>query len=98
MRDPSPIHVIHHPVPLGDMRETATEKLTAQIATRRSLPRPEMRRAIRRAAGASLEDIAGTFEPPVSRHAVMSWERGTRNPSPEHLAQYVAILRTLQGL
>lgn len=85
-------------VQCGDMRETATEKLTAHIATRRSLPRPEMRRAIRKAAGASLQDIADTFEPPVSRHAVMSWERGTRNPSPDNVQQYVAILRALQGV
>jgi DNA-binding transcriptional regulator YiaG len=77
---------------------TATEKLTNRIAARRSLPPPEMRRAIRRAARASLQDVASAFEPPVSRHSVMAWERGTRSPGAGNIEQYVAILRALQGI
>ena len=80
------------------MKSDGTTQLTARIAARRSLPEPAMRRAIRRAAGASLEEVAAAFDPKVSRYAVMAWERGTRNPGPSNLAQYVAILRMLQGL
>jgi DNA-binding transcriptional regulator YiaG len=76
----------------------ATEKLTNRIAARRSLPPPEIRRAIRRSAGASLQDVADAFEPPVSRHSVMAWERGTRNPGAGRVEQYLAILRALQAL
>lgn len=80
------------------MTSTAAEQLTARITVRRSLPAPQMRRAIRNAAGASLQEVAGAFDPPVSRHAVMAWERGTRNPNSKHVGQYVAILRALQGI
>ena len=40
------------------MKSDGTTQLTARIAARRSLPEPAMRRAIRRAAGASLEEVA----------------------------------------
>ncbi len=74
------------------------DELRTRVLARRSLPPPEMRRAIRRASRASLQDVASAFEPPVSRHSVMAWERGTRSPGPGNIEQYVAILRTLQAL
>lgn len=77
---------------------SGTEKLRASVTARRQLPTPAMRRAIRCAAGASVAEVAIAFDPPVSRHAVMAWERGIRNPRPAHAEQYVAILRTLQGI
>jgi hypothetical protein len=67
------------------------------VAARRELPPPTMRRLIRTTAGASLELLAVQFDPPVTRHAVMHWERGTRYPRPRHLVQYMEILRQLQG-
>jgi DNA-binding transcriptional regulator YiaG len=74
------------------------DTLTARLSARRSLPPASMRRAIRKAAGASLQDVANAFEPPISRFTVRAWEDGTRNPGPENVEQYAAILRALQGL
>lgn len=54
-----------------------------------------MRRAIREAAGLPLRDVAAAFDPPVSEQAVAHWELGNRFPRPEHLRQYVAILKAL---
>ena len=68
------------------------------VAAKRELPPPAMRRLIRETAGASLELVAEQFDPPVTRHAVMHWERGARFPRAAHLVQYAEILRKLQGL
>jgi hypothetical protein len=68
------------------------------VAARRELPPPAMRRLIRESAGASLELVACQFDPPVTRHTVLHWERGERYPRPRQLVQYAAILRRLSAV
>ena len=75
---------------------TALDELENRVKDRRALPSPEMRRAIRKAAGLTHEDLAGPLQ--VSRQAVAHWEAGTRRPRPRHLAGYVDLLRRLQEL
>lgn len=73
-----------------------TPSLAGYLEAKRDLPPPKIRRAIRQGAGASLDMVAADFDPPISRHALRHWENGTRNPTPEHLVQYVSILRRLR--
>ncbi len=70
------------------------DELTLRVRTRRTLPEPSVRRAIRRAAGVSLEDIANVVG--VTRQAVSLWELGQRTPRPRALNTYVDALRALQ--
>lgn len=63
---------------------------------RRDLPSPDSRRAIRVAAGVSLEDVAR--EVGVTRSAVARWERGDRSPGREHIAEYSRVLHELKDL
>lgn len=75
----------------GDMSATAT--LQDVLRARRDLPAPAMRRALRAAAGISLEAVAR--EVGVTRQAVGHWEAGSRYPSGRHLQKYLvlAVLR-----
>jgi DNA-binding XRE family transcriptional regulator len=67
----------------------------AEIArTRRDLPSPAMRRAIREDAGVSQAMIGRDLG--VSRQAVCRWEAGTRNPRGELAGAYARLLRELQ--
>lgn len=69
------------------------DELLDRVRARRELPPPAMRRAIREAAGLTLEDFGGALG--VSSQAVLYWERGTRFPRPEHLGPYSELLRAL---
>lgn len=73
-----------------------TDVIRKAMALRR-LPSPSMARAIREAAGVSQADVAGSFDPPISRAAVSRWESGERRPRGSHLEQYVEILEALNG-
>ncbi len=60
------------------------------------LPPPAERRAIRRRAGASLEDVAAALG--VQKMTISRWERGTREPWPKHLAAYICLLEALDAV
>jgi len=84
----------------GAMTETtnapdAAGLIAQQLAVRRRLPAPVVRRAIREASGLSTADIAASLG--VTRQAIGKWERGERYPRPAHLARYVAVLDELAG-
>ena len=70
------------------------EELTQRVRTRRDLPPPEVRRALRRAAGVPMQDIAEIVG--VTRQAVSLWERGSREPRDANLASYAQVLRALR--
>lgn len=70
--------------------------LLEQVRNRQELPPPAVRRLIREAAGVTLEAIAQTLEPPVTRSTVHHWESGARHPRPNHLRQYLTILNALR--
>lgn len=69
------------------------ETLREQLEAKRGLPSPPLRRAIRQAAGATIEEVA--TEVGVSKYAVLQWEQGNRNPSRRHLSKYVRLLREM---
>ncbi len=68
----------------------AAAALGQRLHSRRRLPPPEVRRAIRIASGVHASEIATLLG--VTRQAVSKWERGLCSPSDEHLDAYVAIL------
>lgn len=59
------------------------------------LPPPEVRRAIRRAAGCSMADLAAEMH--VSRQSISFWERGLIEPSGAHASEYVVLLDRLRA-
>lgn len=67
--------------------------LAERLQVRQALPPPNVRRALREAAGLSQEDIARAIG--TSRQAVAHWEAGDRYPRPQHLRPYVEVLRLL---
>ncbi len=67
--------------------------LVERLKSRRDLPPPAVRRALREAAGLSQGDIGRAIG--ASRQAVAHWEAGRRNPRPAPLAAYVEVLRLL---
>jgi transcriptional regulator with XRE-family HTH domain len=67
--------------------------LQQRLKAQRELPDPATRRALRLAAGLSMESVAAELG--VTRQAVMTWERGTRYPRPQYLVAYVTLLRRL---
>ena len=74
---------------------TATlEELTLRVRARRDLPPPEVRRALRRAAGIPMRDVAEIVG--VTRQAVALWELGKREPRNKNLETYAEVLRTLR--
>jgi DNA-binding transcriptional regulator YiaG len=68
--------------------------LEAHLAARRELPDPHVRRALRKAAGVSLEQIGR--ECGVTRQAVTLWESGAVEPRGRNLHAYLAVLRILR--
>ncbi|MBI4269060.1 MAG: helix-turn-helix transcriptional regulator [Candidatus Rokubacteria bacterium] len=75
---------------------SAQKVLTDALARRRwrrRLPDREEARAIRRAAGLSIAEIALIVG--VSRPTVSLWEAGRRRPSSAHLPIYAGLLRRL---
>ena len=74
---------------------TATlEGLTQRLQARRELPPPDVRRTLRRVAGASQTDVAEVVG--VTRQAVQLWEAGTRTPRGSNLDAYLEVLRTFR--
>lgn len=75
----------------GDM--TVTDRVSARLHVRRSLPPPEERAHLRKTAGLTQQEIADALG--VTRSTVAQWERGARNPSGPHLDGYLEALRVL---
>lgn len=73
---------------------TTLSELAVRVATRNELPPPTVRRALRTAAGCSLEEVAEVVG--VTRQAVTLWEGGARTPRGANLEAYVEVLRTLR--
>lgn len=71
-------------------------ELAEKIASRRRLPTPAVRRAIRESARVSQDEIGRQMEPPVCRATVSRWESGQREPSASYLTQYVRLLDELE--
>ena len=57
------------------------------------LPPPAERRAIRRRARASLDDVESALG--VQRMTISRWERGVAQPWPKHRAAYICVLQAL---
>ena len=74
--------------------ETRLQELARRVRARQGLPSPDARRALRRAAGISLDDIAAVVG--VTRQAVGLWEAGARTPQGPNLDSYAAVLETLR--
>lgn len=66
------------------------------LAKAKRLPPPPARRALRVAAGLTLQDVATVVG--VTRQAVAMWETGGRNPSGEARAAYARVLADLRRL
>lgn len=64
-----------------------------EVRAARTLPRREVARAIRIAAGVTQQDLADELG--TSRNTISRWETGERNPSPRLRARYAMILRQL---
>jgi DNA-binding transcriptional regulator YiaG len=77
---------------LNDMTTLAT--LTERIQARRELPAPSVCRALRKAAGVSLDDVANVVG--VSRQAVAYWETGARTPRGANLTAYLEVLQAFK--
>lgn len=75
---------------------TSISELESKVRARRALPPPDMRRAIRKAAGLTHGDMAEPLG--VSRHAIARWEAGTRTPRGPLLQQYGDLLQQLRDL
>ena len=60
------------------------------------LPPPAERRHIRVALGISLREVGNELG--VSQLTVSQWERGLREPRPEHAIAYRALLEALREL
>jgi transcriptional regulator with XRE-family HTH domain len=75
------------------MTDTTSAAVREHIRARRDLPPPQLRRALRVAAGMSQQDVANVVR--CSRAAVGYWESGARMPRGELLARYAEALRTM---
>jgi DNA-binding transcriptional regulator YiaG len=74
------------------MNLTLTE-LSERVKSRRELPSPAARRALRREAGISAAELAEALG--VTEGAVLTWERGTREPRGRNRDGYIQALRIL---
>lgn len=79
----------------ADADDLAVLDLARLVELRRLLPPPSRRRALRLAADVPLEAVARHCH--VTRQAVSSWERGTREPRGENLVAYVDALNLLRA-
>jgi DNA-binding transcriptional regulator YiaG len=70
------------------------DDLTQRLQARRELPSPDVRRTLRRVAGASQADVAEVVG--VTRQAVQLWEAGTRTPRGANLDAYLEVLRAFR--
>jgi transcriptional regulator with XRE-family HTH domain len=69
-------------------------ELEGRVQARSELPSPPVRRALREAAGASLDEVGSVVG--VTRQAVALWESGERTPRGANLGGYVAVLRVFR--
>lgn len=69
-------------------------QLLDEVRSARSLPSPQLARAIREAAGVSQMRLA--TELGVCRATVNRWELGLRRPRGELLVKYVGLLNELK--
>lgn len=78
------------------VHESSADRLVRLAALRRRLPASPRRRAIREAAGQSVQGIAKAVG--VTRQTVHFWEAGTREPRDENLEAYVDLLDRLAAI
>ncbi len=69
--------------------------LSEEIRAVRSLPSPELARAIRMNAGVTQARLAE--EVGVTRATINRWESGERRPQGRHRATYAAVLAEIQA-
>jgi transcriptional regulator with XRE-family HTH domain len=69
-------------------------ELVERVEARRELPSPTVRRALRQAAGVSLDDVGAAVG--VTGQAVRWWESGAREPNAENLRPYLEVLRAFK--
>lgn len=69
-------------------------ELLDRMRRRAALPTPATRKAIRLAAGRTLEEIGRACG--VSHEAIRLWESGRRAPGEANLVRYAAVLEALQ--
>jgi transcriptional regulator with XRE-family HTH domain len=77
------------------MRGTPGDKVREHLRILRDLPDPAERRRLREAAGMSQQALADCVG--VSRAALSTWERGTREPATDALYAYVEALNAIRG-
>jgi DNA-binding transcriptional regulator YiaG len=92
--DAEPLATVNSVTTVMVFDPAALEKLSRRIKARRELPPPEVQRALRRGAGASLADVAQVVG--ATRQAVSLWEWGKRRPRGEQLEAYLEVLRVLR--
>ena len=68
-------------------------ELVERVEARRDLPPPAVRRAMRKAARVSLDEVGAAVG--VTGQAVWWWETGDREPNAENLRRYLEVLRAL---
>jgi transcriptional regulator with XRE-family HTH domain len=73
---------------------TALTELSAALQARHELPPAETRRALRKAAGATLEQVARACD--VTPQAVQFWETGS-TPRGANLSAYLEVLRVFRA-
>lgn len=69
-------------------------ELEKRVRTRRALPAPAVRRALRKASGATQADVAEVVG--VTRKAVGLWEGGERTPRGANLDAYLEVLEAFK--
>jgi DNA-binding transcriptional regulator YiaG len=70
---------------------TELQELKDEVEARRELPAPAARRALREAAGVSLDGVARAVG--VSKQTVLGWESGAFGPRGSNLSAYLEVLR-----
>lgn len=73
--------------------ETTHDRILERVRVHQALPPPRDRRALRTAAGLTLQEIATAVG--VTPAAVWQWEHGHRNPNGKHLDAYLEALKAL---
>ena len=87
----------HHHEEMVSTEGSQSVNVTYLLATaraRRRLPPPQMRSALRKAAGLSLRRVARELG--VSATTVSCWESGKHTPSSAHIEQYLELLDQLR--
>ena len=69
--------------------------LLEEVRSRRRLPPPALRKAIREAAGVSQRRVAEDLG--VDRVTVARWESGSRNPQSRFVEPYLTLLEGLRS-